>query len=79
MPSPSCATYDECVRGYKNVETLLIGFGAAGFVASLFLNVADAASRKHVLNWSDAKLKAFEKEEAERSSEDMGARLLGAN
>ena len=78
MPSPSCATYDECVNGYKNVETLLICFGGVGFVASLLLNIADASSRKHVLNWSDAKLKAFEQAEAE-DGESVDARLLQAN
>jgi MFS family permease len=79
MPSPSCATYDECVNGYKNVETLLICFGGAGFVASLLLNVADASARKHVLNWSDAKLKAFEKAEAEGGGEGVEARLLSSS
>ena len=70
MPSPRCATYEECVQGYKNVETLLILFGGVGFFASALLNVADARSRVHVLNWSAKKVDAFlakSKEEAEGS------------
>ena len=59
MPSPHCASYDECVKGYTHVETLLICFGAAGFAASAMLNVADSRSRVHVLNWSAKKVEAF--------------------
>jgi hypothetical protein len=45
----------------------------------LLLNVADASARKHVLNWSDAKLKAFEKAEAEGGGEGVEARLLSSS
>lgn len=75
QPSSKCSTYDECVNAYTKVETLLVCFGIVGFIASLALNFADAASSTHVLNWSAARVARARQETIEEEEQMSGMTL----
>jgi hypothetical protein len=76
MPASNCPTYDDCVRGYIHVETLLIGIGGVGFLSGLLLNAVDCASKYPVLNWTDAKVAAAKARDGDGGDADDGKERL---
>ena len=70
MPNKNCATKEDCVRSYQNVELLLIGIGGVGMLSGVILNLVDCTRKDGiaVLNWTQMKV---DKRRAEIASERL--------
>jgi hypothetical protein len=76
MPASNCSPKQACVNSWNNTEFFFVGMGLLGTLSGIVLNIVDCRSKYHVLNLSDAAVKALRK--ADEVAESEGSVLIPA-